>query len=83
VVPDVILGWSKETSSRRSHIIGAAEIVCGSKTPGVVRVSFSLCGTTGHGKPVPAPDTVPCVRCLDRAYALAYKEALPDMVPEG
>lgn len=71
MIPTEIRGWSVETGTRKSHIIGSTDIVVGTSSPGVVTVSFSLCGTTGHGEPAPEPSSVCCRRCL----AIAFKQA--------
>jgi hypothetical protein len=80
VKPDTILGWSIENPGRRSHVIGATDIVVGTRSPATVTVASSLCGTRGHGGSVQAePNQVPCSRCLSVAYRLARKGELLDM----
>jgi len=79
--PDTILGWSIENPGRRSHIIGTANITVGTTRPAVVTVASSLCGQSGHGGSVQKePNQTPCARCLGVAFALAKRDALPDMV---
>lgn len=79
--PTTILGWSIENPGKRSHVIGATDIVVGTRNPAIVSVASSLCGTKGHGGGVQAePNQTPCRRCLSRAFALAQNGELPDMV---
>ena len=80
MIPDVILGWTIENPGKKSHVIGSTDVTVGARTPGVVTVSYSLCGTKGHGGSVQAePNQVPCSRCLSSAFKLARKNKLPDM----
>jgi hypothetical protein len=85
MTPDVILGWTVAESGKRSHVIGSAEFVVGMKTPGVVTVVSSLCGTKGHSDRVQdEPNGIPCSKCLSAAFKQAESDELPDMtVPEG
>jgi hypothetical protein len=79
--PDRILGWSVEKDAgRRSHVIGVADIVVGTTRPAIVTVSFSLCGTRGHGGSFDIePSRTPCSRCLSVAFGLARNGELPAM----
>lgn len=85
MTPDAILGWSQDADGRRSHVIGATDIVVGSTRLGVVRVVSSLCGQRGHSTHVSDhPNQIPCARCLNRAWYLTVLGVLPDMtVPDG
>ena len=80
MTPEKVLGWSVEGPGKRSHLIGTADVVVGTSSPATVTVSFSLCGTTGHGTEIQeVPSQVPCARCMGVAFRLARKDRLPDM----
>lgn len=80
MTPDTLLGWSIENPGKRSHLIGSTDIVVGTRSPGMVTVAYSLCGTKGHGGSVQKePNQIACSRCLGVAFKLARTDELPNI----
>ncbi len=80
MTPDTILGWTIENPNKRSHLIGSTDVVVGTRSAATVTVSYSLCGTRGHGGSVQRePNQIACARCLGAAFKLARKDKLPSI----